>query len=84
MTQDTFERIEGLVRYADYHSFKVGVNRMADKLLKDGFEYADIKQYLQSQLNEMLGSDCDHSEQKTIRTATRREFQVCTSCNKVV
>jgi hypothetical protein len=84
MTQDTFERIEGLVSYADFRSFKVGINRMADSLLKNGFEYADIKQYLQSQLNEMLGADCNHSEQTTIRTATRREFQVCTSCNKVV
>ena len=27
---------------------------------------------------------CKHDVTKTIRTTTRREFQVCTSCNKVV
>jgi hypothetical protein len=27
---------------------------------------------------------CKHGATKTIRTATRREFQVCTTCNKVV
>jgi hypothetical protein len=84
MTQETFERIESLIGYMDYHAFRSGINRIANSLLEDGFEYADIKQYLQGQLDEILGTSCSHSEQKTIRTATRREFQVCTSCNKVM
>ena len=28
--------------------------------------------------------ECKHTDRKTIRTATRREFVVCNSCNKVI
>ena len=28
--------------------------------------------------------ECKHTDRKTIRTVTRREFVVCNSCNKVI
>jgi len=50
-----FDRIEGLVNLNDLIKFQESANDIADRLLLEGFEYSDVKEYLIRELNEMLG-----------------------------
>jgi hypothetical protein len=50
-----FDRIEGLIKLDDLIKFQESVNDIADRLLLEGFEYSDVKEYLIRELNEMLG-----------------------------
>jgi hypothetical protein len=55
-----FARIEGLIKIDDLMKFQELVNDIADRLLLEGFEYSDVKEYLIRELNEMLGDYDSH------------------------
>ncbi len=50
-----FDRIEGLVNLNDLIKFQESVNDIADRLLLEGFEYSDVKEYLIRELDSILG-----------------------------
>ena len=49
------DRIENTVDEIVVEKFKYIVNRIADVMLEDGFEYSDVKEFLQEHLDEILG-----------------------------
>jgi AmiR/NasT family two-component response regulator len=55
MKIETVERIEMLVNYSDVIKLKIAIENIADAMLNDGFEYSDVKEYIQTYLNEILG-----------------------------
>ena len=55
MRIETVERIEMLVNYSDVIKLKIAIENIADAMLNDGFEYSDVKEYIQTYLNEILG-----------------------------
>ena len=55
MRIETVERIEMLVNYSDVIKLKIAIENIADAMLNDGFEYNDVKEYIQTYLNEILG-----------------------------
>jgi hypothetical protein len=55
MKIETVERIEMLVNYSDVIKLKIAIENIADAMLNDGFEYNDVKEYIQTYLNEILG-----------------------------
>ena len=55
-----FERIEGLINLNDLIKFQESVNDIADRLLLEGFEYSDVKEYLIGELDSMLGDYDSH------------------------
>lgn len=52
---DSINRMEGLVNLSDMTLFVETVNSIADELLDEGFEYPEIKEFLQMHLDEILG-----------------------------
>jgi hypothetical protein len=55
-----FERIEGLINLNDLFKFQESVNDIADRLLLEGFEYSDVKEYLIRELDSILGDYDSH------------------------
>jgi hypothetical protein len=55
-----FDRIEGLVNLNDLFKFQESVNDIADRLLLEGFEYEDVKEYLIRELDSLLGDYDSH------------------------
>jgi hypothetical protein len=55
-----FDRIEGLINLNDLIKFQESVNDIADRLLLEGFEYSDVKEYLIGELDSMLGDYDSH------------------------
>ena len=55
-----FKRIEGLIKLEDLIKFQESVNDIADRLLLEGFEYSDVKEYLIKELDSMLGDYDSH------------------------
>ena len=52
MRREVIERIEGLVEPSDITKLKTAIYNIANVMVDDGFEYDDIKEYIQIHLDE--------------------------------
>jgi BioD-like phosphotransacetylase family protein len=55
MNYEKLERIESLLSFNKTPKLTVIINDIADQMLEDGFEYSDVKEFLQVEINEILG-----------------------------
>jgi hypothetical protein len=55
MTLETLDRIEALINPHVILVLKEVINNISDNMLEDGFEYEDVKKYIQVHLDEILG-----------------------------
>jgi hypothetical protein len=49
------ERIESLLSFNKTPKLTVIINDIADQMLEDGFEYSDVKEFINEYLDEILG-----------------------------
>jgi hypothetical protein len=49
------ERIESLLSFNKIPKLTVIINDIADQMLEDGFEYSDVKEFINEYLDEILG-----------------------------
>ena len=54
MDFETRDRIESSLNFHSITNLKENINDIANALLDDGFTYKDVKEYIQSHLNEVL------------------------------
>jgi hypothetical protein len=55
MNFETLMRIEGIVAKQSILDLQETISSIADQMLDDGFEYDDIKEFIQVYLDEILG-----------------------------
>lgn len=49
------ERIESILSFNKSDKLTVIINEIADQILADGFEYSDVKEFINEYLEEILG-----------------------------
>ena len=49
------ERIESVLSFYSVKKLTESIDEIADAMLKDGFEYSDVKEYIKENLEEILG-----------------------------
>ena len=49
------ERIENMLSFVSFVNLKEAINDIADQMLEDGFEYSDVKEFINEYLDEILG-----------------------------
>jgi hypothetical protein len=49
------ERIENIVKFESAVKLIEAINEIADQMLEDGFEYSDVKEYINEYIEEILG-----------------------------
>ena len=55
MKEKTLVRIESILTTLDIIRLKEVINSITDRMLDDGFEYSDVKEYIKIHLTEILG-----------------------------
>jgi len=55
MRYEKLMRMEGIVNKQDLFDLQEAIQNITDQMLEDGFEYSDVKNFIQSQLEEILG-----------------------------
>ena len=55
MNYEKRERIYNLLDLTYYEALKEAINETADQMLADGFEYSDVKEFINEYLEEILG-----------------------------
>ena len=54
MRQEVIDRIESIVNFSDIINLRTALENITDQLINDGFEPEDIKEYIQSVVNNVL------------------------------
>ena len=49
------ERIESVLSFYSVKKLTESIDEIADAMLKDGFEYSDVKEYIKENIEEILG-----------------------------
>ena len=49
------ERIKSVLSFYSVKKLTESIDEIADAMLKDGFEYSDVKEYIKENLEEILG-----------------------------
>jgi len=57
MKIETRDRIESLLAINSVIDLRENINNIADVLLDDGFTYRDVKEFITTHLDEILGYD---------------------------
>jgi len=57
MKIETRDRIESLLKFHSITDLRENINDIADVLLDDGFTYKDVKEFITTHLDEILGYD---------------------------
>jgi len=57
MKIETRDRIESLLKFQSITDLRENINDIADVLLDDGFTYKDVKEFITTHLDEILGYD---------------------------
>jgi len=55
MNYEKRERIENILSFTSAHKLTKAINEIADQMLEDGFEYSDVKEYIDEYVTEILG-----------------------------
>lgn len=55
MNYEKRERIENMLKFESAVKLTEAINEIADQMLDDGFEYNDVKEYIQVYMNGILG-----------------------------
>ena len=55
MNYEKLERIENMLTFESAVQLTTAINEIADQMLEVGFEYDDVKEYIQVYLNNILG-----------------------------
>ncbi len=57
MKIETRDRIESLLKFHSITDLRENINDIADVVLDDGFTYKDVKEFITTHLDEILGYD---------------------------
>ena len=57
MKIETRDRIESVLKSDSITNLREAINNIADDLLDDGFTYKDVKEFITTHLDEILGYD---------------------------
>ena len=49
------ERIENMLSFVSFVNLKEAINDIANQMIEDGFEYSDVKEFINEYLDEILG-----------------------------
>jgi hypothetical protein len=55
MNFETLMRAESVVTKLNILELREAIQSITDQMLEDGFEYRDVKEFLQVEINEILG-----------------------------
>lgn len=55
MEIEKFERIESILSFPSVSNLTEAIDNIADQMIADGFEYSDVKEYINVYMNEILG-----------------------------
>jgi hypothetical protein len=55
MNFETLMRAESVVTKLNILELREAIQSITDQMLEDGFEYSDVKEFLQVEINEILG-----------------------------
>jgi hypothetical protein len=55
MNYEKRERIENMLSFVSASKLTEAINDIADQMLDEGFEYDDVKEYIQIYTDEILG-----------------------------
>ena len=62
MKIETRDRIESLLKFQSITDLRENINDIADVLLDDGFTYKDVKEFITTHLDEILGYDSKYTK----------------------